>query len=115
MEVRPNVWVTLYGVNANGSEIVAGQNVKAVSKTTVSDFSFVFKQVNGYEKLRLVILSESNQMVVINLRLVAEETQVVELGEAIYFNLKKGEKISYKIEGDADAGEEEKIYIVRKK
>lgn len=54
-------------------------------------------------------------MVVINLRLVVEETQVVELGESSYFNLKKGEKLSYKIEGDADAGDEEKIYIVRKK
>lgn len=71
MEVKPNLIVGLYGLRENQMELLAEQNIKAISKTNVVDFSYIFKQVSdAYTKLKLVFNSDSNQMIIINVRFV---------------------------------------------
>lgn len=71
--------------------------------------------MEGFEKLKATFEVSNNQVVLLETRFVEGDTHLVELGETIFFTLKKGDAMSFQIAKDEEAEEKESSFIVSKR
>lgn len=79
------------------------QKVKSIARSKVNDFTFIFKAPSSdYSQLEVEFLVDNAQLYLINFQLVVSDTFTLDLGETVYFNLKKDQKLALRVEADKD-------------
>lgn len=87
-----------------GSERTKLQTISIPGKDSGSiDFSVVFKKpAEDFKALTIDVKNKGEEIIIIDMDFKSDERQEVNLGESSYFHLKAGEKINYKLIGEAE-------------